>query len=209
MRLHPIVIGCGLLLTAAAPSLAQQMISPWSAIQQRQIRGIEQRAPTQPVQRDIQQQQRGLIRDQGGVNFDTQGAILDRQLDRARTRPQLAPTDPLPAVGAPDLPTTVPPGGPGSLRATPQDRSAAVAPRSSAAAFSGGRDPVTLANRLIQRGQSAVDEGRADQARSDVAAAQRLLDPFADVPRGHASFPRVDTARNRLNVLRERLAALP
>src|SRR5262249_19891075 len=68
-------------------------------------------------------------------------------------------------------------------------------------------DTVTTANRLISRAEQALDAGKPDQARSDADFAERLLTGFDNLSPASAAYPRIATARERLDVLRDRLAS--
>ena len=210
MRLHHIVIVIALGASWGGVGWAQGLSPAEEAIQRRQIRGLEQRSLGGGVDpNELQRQRRGLIRDNAGPGFDGRGAVLDRQLEAVRQRPRVAP--PGGASTGPDgtsLPSTVelaPEGLPGTM-----ENPSVLLPGQGAArviAPGGSTDVVTTASRLLARADRSLDAGDEGRARSDIEFAGRLLDGFPEVQPGHAAYPRLATARNRLKVLRERLPA--
>ena len=207
MRLRRILIIAGLGALPASLGIAQGLSGTDQAIQRRQIRGLEQRSLGGGVDAgDIQRQRRDLFRDNGGPALDRRGRILERQLDSVRETP-LPSIEPGPAeTDRQTLPSTTEfePQGPPSTFESP----GAVLPGAAAArslASGSSSDPVVIASRLMVRADDALAAGEPDRARSDLDLAGRLLGSFPEVQPGDASYPRLATARNRLNVLRDRL----
>jgi hypothetical protein len=210
MHSHLIVVGllAGLLLMGR--SHAQGLPSPEEAMQNRQIRGLEQRSLGGSLRgNDVQQQQRSLLRSPDNLYSSPQGRILERQLDAVRQSPNAQqPRQLLPPSVSPALPSTLPlqPEGlpdtytdPDSLLPS-QDAARGTAP-------GGSSDTVTTASRLLLRAEHSLAAGDPARARSDIDFAERLLAGFDRVQPGDAAYPRLATARQRLNVLRDQLAA--
>ena len=195
--------------TPLATFRSQGIPDAQAAFQQKQIRELEQRSVTQPVGPEIQQQRRDLIRDNHGVAFDSNGLILQRQLDRIPSGPQVPPPEGPVArlTPQPELPSSLGntrDGLPNSFE-SPGELPSIGALRGTAPGSSG--DTVTTANRLISRAEQALNAGKPDQARSDAEFAQRLLAGFENLSPANAAYPRISTARERLDVLRDRLSS--
>jgi hypothetical protein len=160
------------------PAGAQErsLLDPGEARLRRELRSLDNRIETSPRGAGLQldRARRDLIRQSRGVEFSPDEARIDRSLDRLgrelRRRERVAPRQArpdLPRAGD-DLPRSYAdePQGDGLPRSY-ADEGPSTAP--------GGSNNLVAAAQLLNRAESALDGGRAAQARSDLAAARGFL----------------------------------
>jgi hypothetical protein len=189
------------------PAGAQErsLLDPGEARLRRELRSLENRLETSPRGADIQldRARRDLIRQSRGVDFSPEEARIDRSLDRLgrelrrreRAARRTTPPD-LPRAGD-DLPRSYAnePRRDGLPRSF-ADEGPSVAP--------GGSNNLVAAAQLLNRAESALDDGRGAQARSDLAVARGFLGevrPEAPVAERRAAL------QKRLERLEQRAAA--
>lgn len=160
----------------------------------KQGREIERRAVTRPVGPEIDAARRQL-RIEGGGALGPRGLVLERQLDRIPPSPRVAP--PAPAQALPERPL------PSGTLADPGALPSAAA--QGWIAPGGGSDDVTMAARLIDRADRAIDGGDTARAASDLALARRMLDALPTPDAASPAAPRLGTARARLDAVEARL----
>lgn len=190
-----------LLPALPVPAQERSTIDPGEARLQRELRSLEGRIESAPRGAGLQLQRarRDLIREGRGSTFAPGQGRIDRELDRlgrelrerqAIDRPEARP----PPATRGDLPASygeVEDGLPSSL-----DRRQPAA---------GRPNNLVTATRLIDRAETALDDGRPVQARSDLSTARGFLggvgggDPVAA-----ATLARL---KERLESLEQRLAA--
>jgi hypothetical protein len=191
------------------PAGAQErsLIDPGEARLRRELRSLENRLETSPRGADVQldRARRDLIRQSRGVDFSPDEARLDRSLDRLgrelRRRERVAPRPTRPDLrggdGGGDLPRSYAdqPRGDGLPRSY-GDEGPSTAP--------GGSNNLVAVAQLLNRAESALDAGRAAQARSDLAAARGFLGEVRPEP---PVAERRAKLQGRLESLEQRAAA--
>jgi hypothetical protein len=188
------------------PAGAQErsLIDPGEARLRRELRSLENRIETSPRGADVQldRARRDLIRQSRGVDSSPDEARIGRSLDRLgrelRRRERAAPRQTRPDLprGGDDLPRSYAdePRSDGLPRSY-ADEGSSIAP--------GGSNNLVAVVRLLNRAESALDGGRAAQARSDLSAARGFLGevrPEAPVAERRAAL------QGRLESLEQRAA---
>lgn len=212
--LAPWQAGLALLIAAtlAAPAALAQS-DGMAAIRRAQLYHLQTRAlGGEDVSQDARQLQRQLRLDSPRGTLGGQQRSIDREAARLQA-PAFRPPPPGtgPGIGGntganvdngrpgADLlgraPASLPSSGPSTTRGLPEDP----------APHLGGDDPVTTASRLMSRAENAIQSGRPDQARSDLAMAGRFLGELPPAADRSIAAGRVKFARDRLSSLQGRL----
>jgi hypothetical protein len=172
------------LLLSLMPAAAQErsLIDPGQAQLQRQVRSLQNRASGGPgADLQLRRARRDLVRESRGVFFTPEEARIDRDLRRVERDLRRRPA----ATAEPQPPEPTESELPKSYEAEP--------PRS------GRHGSVVTVTRLLNRAETALDEDRPGQARSDLSTARGFLD---DVD------PEAPATRNAYAKLRARLESL-
>ncbi|SNB76131.1 hypothetical protein SAMN07250955_11478 [Arboricoccus pini] len=171
-----------------------------AAIRRAQLYHLQTRAlGGQDVGRDAQELQRQLRLDSPGGTLDGQQRSIDREAERLQKPlfPSASPTagDARSAADpAQRAATTAPLSVPSTTRGLPEDPASRL----------GGNDPVTTASSLMSRAERALQSGRPNQARSDLAMADHFLVGLRAADQSIGAG-RVKVARDRLSTLQAKL----
>lgn len=143
----------------AGPGAAQpqrSLIDPGTARLQRDLRSLQNRSPSLGRDLDLSRARRDLLREGRGGYFTPDQARINRELERLRRAPRRpAPPDAGPTVlMEEELPRSY-----GEVDGLPSTTSQGL----------------LTAERLVGRAEAALRDGRAGQARSDLATARGFL----------------------------------
>lgn len=172
----------------------RSLIDPADAHVRRELRSLDSRLPgsSEGARIQLERTRRAVDRPGNGIDYLPEGARLGRDFDRIERdlkRPVPEPT----ATRGPardELPSTYG-GSEGLPRSYDGDGGTAA----------GGSNNLVTVTRLLNRAEVALERGRANQARSDLATARTFLDDVLAAPpvagRREALADRLETLERR------------